>query len=94
MNIVLSMTFIDLAHPESAVETIRLYDKEFPGMFKWAGELNVIKQALLPNKHEPATIESIDRWAPFMKVLRERGIPVTLHSDLGNDAKPTKFVPS
>jgi len=93
LNIVLSMTFIDLAHPESAVDLIRLYDKEFPGMFKWAGELNLVKQALMPNKAEPATIASIDRWAPFMKVLKERGIPVTLHSDLGNDANPTQFVP-
>jgi predicted TIM-barrel fold metal-dependent hydrolase len=93
VHIVLSMTFIDLAHPETAVETIKLYDKEFPGMFKWAGELNVEKQALLKNLAEPATIASIDGWAPFMKILRERNIPVTLHSDLGNDAEPTKFVP-
>jgi predicted TIM-barrel fold metal-dependent hydrolase len=61
-------------------------------MFKWAGELNVVKQALLGNNHEPATRESIDRWAPFMEVLRQRGIPVTLHSDLGNDANPTQFL--
>ena len=61
-------------------------------MFKWAGELNVIKQALLKNNHEPATLESIDQWAPFMKILQDRGIPVTLHSDLGNDAEPTKFL--
>ena len=93
VNIVLSMTFIDLAHPEGAADMIRLYDKEFPGMFKWAGELNVVKQALMANKAEAATTASIDRWAPFMKVLRERGIPVTLHSDLGNDANPTQFAP-
>lgn len=93
VHITLSMTFLDLAHPEGAVETIKLYDREFPGMFKWAGEVNVMKQALLNNKFEPATIESIDRWAPFMKVLQERGIPLTLHADLGNDAEPTKFVP-
>jgi predicted TIM-barrel fold metal-dependent hydrolase len=93
LNIVLSMTFMDLAHPESIVETIKLYDREFPGMFKWAGELNVMKQALLNNEAEPATLASIDKWAPFMKILRERGIPVTFHSDLGNDAEPTKFVP-
>ena len=49
VNIVLSMTFFDLQNPEGAVDTIKLYDKEFPGMFKWAGELNVIKQALLKN---------------------------------------------
>jgi hypothetical protein len=92
LHITLSMTFFDLAHPETAVETIKLYDKEYPGMFKWAGEVNVIKQALLGNKHEPATMESIDAWAPFMKVLEERGIPLTLHSDLGNDANPTQYV--
>ena len=93
LHITLSMTFMDLAHPEDVVRTIELYDKEYPGMFKWAGELNVMKQALLGNLAEPATMESIERWGPFMKVLRERGIPVTLHSDLGNDAEPTKFVP-
>ena len=93
LHVVLSITSLDLAHPEGAVETIELYDKEFPGMFKWAGELNVMKQALLGNLAEPATLESIDGWAPFMKIFRERGIPVTLHCDLGNDAEPTKFVP-
>jgi hypothetical protein len=92
VHIVLSMTFIDLAHPQNAVDTIKLYDKEYPGMFKWAGELNVIKQALLKNNHEPATLESIDQWAPFMKIFQERGIPVTLHSDLGSDADPTKYL--
>jgi predicted TIM-barrel fold metal-dependent hydrolase len=93
LNIALSMTFVDLAHPETAVETIKLYDKEYPGMFTWTGEANVMKQALMKNKYVPATIDSIDKWAPFMKVLQERGIPITLHSDLGNDAEPTKFVP-
>lgn len=93
VHITLSMTFMDLAHPENAVEMIKLYDKEYPGMFSWAGEANVMKQALLNNKYEPATFESIDNWAPFMKVLEERGIPITLHSDLGSDADPTKFVP-
>jgi hypothetical protein len=93
LHIVLSITSLDLANPEGAEETIALYDREFPGMFKWAGELNVVKQALLGNLAEPAALEDIENWAPFMKILRERGIPVTLHSDLGNDAEPTKFVP-
>jgi predicted TIM-barrel fold metal-dependent hydrolase len=92
VHITLSMTFMDLAHPENAAEMIKLYDREYPGMFGWAGELNVIKQALLGNNHEPATIESINGWKPFMDVLRERGIPVTLHSDLGNNANPTEFL--
>ena len=92
IHITLSMTFIDLAQAENAVEMIQLYDREFPGMFSWSGELNIMKQALLGNNAEPATIESIDAWAPFMAVFRERGIPVTLHSDLGNDANPTEFL--
>jgi hypothetical protein len=92
LHVTLSMTFMDLANPDDIVKTINLYDKEYPDMFKWAGELNVIKQALLGNQHQPATKESIDAWAPFMKVLRERNIPVTLHSDLGNDAEPTKYL--
>ena len=91
VHVTLSMTFMDLAHPEGIVEMIELYDREYPGMFSWTGELNVMKQALLANNHEPATMESIDGWAPFMKVLEERGIPVTLHADLGNDKNPTQF---
>ncbi|MEM1413231.1 MAG: amidohydrolase family protein [Pseudomonadota bacterium] len=91
VHITLSMTFMDLAHPEHIVALIELYDREFPGMFSWTGELNLIKQALLGNNHEPATFESIDAWAPFMAILRERGIPVTLHADLGNDRNPIRF---
>ncbi|KGD62155.1 hypothetical protein Y5S_03643 [Alcanivorax nanhaiticus] len=93
LHITLSMTFMDLAHPDDIADMIELYDREFPGMFSWSGELNVMKQALLKNNHEPATIESINQWGPFMAVLRERGIPVTFHSDLGNDANPTEFLP-
>ena len=92
LHVTLSMTFMDLANPEDITKTIKLYDREFPGMFKWAGELNVVKQALLGNKHEPSTKEDIDAWAPFMEILRERNIPITLHSDLGNDANPTEFL--
>lgn len=90
--IVPSMTFMDLAHPDDIVARIELYDREFPGMFRWAGELNVMKQALLGNLAEPATLASIDAWAPFMQLLRERNIPVTLHSDLGSDQEPTKYL--
>ena len=90
LHVTLSMTFMDLAHPEDIVKRIELYDQEYPGLFKWAGELNVMKQALVANLHEPATLKSIDAWEPFMKILRERSIPVTLHADLGDDANPTK----
>ncbi|TDD38677.1 amidohydrolase [Actinomadura sp. KC06] len=92
-RLALSMTFPDLANPDDVVEKIRLLDREYPGLFTWMGEVNLIKQALLPNKHEPADKGDIDRWAPFMKILRQRSIPMTIHSDLGNDAEPTKYLP-
>ena len=71
LHITLSMTFIDLAHAERAAEMIALYDDEFPGMFTWSGELNVMKQALLGNRAEPATLASINEWAEFMSIFRE-----------------------
>ncbi|GAB7183716.1 5-carboxyvanillate decarboxylase LigW [Kitasatospora sp. Ki12] len=91
-KLALSMTFMDLHHPETVPAGIALLDREYPGMFRWAGEVNVVKQAILPNLAEPATSEDIPNWAPFMRVYQERGIPVTFHSDLGNDAEPTKYL--
>ncbi|MEU3752940.1 amidohydrolase family protein [Streptomyces olivoreticuli] len=91
-ELAVSMTFMDLNHPETIPPGIALYDKEFPGVFRWAGEVNLVKQALFPNHHTPATSENIKNWAPFMKVLRDRGIPITIHSDLGSDAEQTKYL--
>ncbi|MFK5970918.1 MAG: amidohydrolase family protein [Candidatus Marithrix sp.] len=92
-RMVLSMTFPDMANPETIVELVSLYDKEYPNMFKWAGEVNLIKQALLGNDHEPATKEDIEKWAEFMSLLKDRNIPINIHSDLGNTAEPTKYLP-
>lgn len=92
VHMTLSMTFPDLAKPENIIELIRLYDKEYPKLFKWVGEVNLIKQALLDNNHEPATKESIEKWSEFMRLLKDRNIPINIHSDLGNDAEPTKFL--
>lgn len=90
VHIGLSMTFPDLASPENIVAGIELLDREYPGLFNWMGEVNVHKEALRGNGHEPATIEDIAQWADFMAILQERGIPIALHSDLGTDAEPTK----
>jgi hypothetical protein len=86
----LSMTFPDLASPEDIPEKIALLDRDYPGMFRWMGEVNVVKQALAKNRHVPVTADVIPRWAPFMEILRKRGIPLALHSDLGDDAAPTR----
>jgi hypothetical protein len=89
----LSMTFPDLQNPEHIVEQIAIVDEEFPGLFRWMGELNVVKQALFGNDHEPSTVDDIVNWAPFMTILRERGIPLALHSDLGNEENHTQYLP-
>lgn len=89
----LSMTFPDLQNPETIVEQIGVVDQEFPGLFRWMGEVNVVKQALMGNEHEAATEDDIRNWAPFMTILRERDIPLALHSDLGNEANNTEFLP-
>ena len=93
IHITLSMTFIDLLEPESVVSQIHLLDKEFPGMFGWMGEINVVKQAIFPNGHFPTPKHKIEQWSDFMEVMEERNIPVSLHSDLGNDEDPTKYLP-
>ena len=93
VHLTLSMTFPDLAKPDSVIAGMELLDEEFPGIFRWMGEVNLVKQALFGNGHEAVPLETIAEWAPFMTVLRERGIPLALHSDLGNDADPTRYLP-
>ncbi len=89
----LAMTFPDLSRPESVVAGIELLDREFPGMFRWMGEVNLVKQAHFGNGHEPVPGAAIREWAPFMSLLRERGIPIAIHSDLGHDEDPTLYLP-
>lgn len=92
VHLVLSMTFPDLEHPEDVLSGMRLLDREFPGFFRWMGEVNVVKQALFENGHRPVPLERIRDWAPFMAALRERGMPLAVHADLGNDAEPTAYL--
>ena len=89
----LAMTFPDLSRPESVVAGIELLEREYPGMFRWMGEVNLVKQALFGNGHEPVPMSAIAEWAPFMAVLRERDIPIAIHSDLGSDEEPTRYLP-
>lgn len=92
IHLTLSMTFPDLAQPESIVKLMALYDKEYPKVFKWMGEVNLNKQALLKNHHQPASEKHIEGWKDFMKILRKRDIPITIHSDLGSSVEPKKFL--
>ena len=93
IHLTLSMTFPDLAAPESILPGIELLEAEYPGLFRWMGEVNLVKQALFDNGHTPPPPATIRKWAPFMEVLRERGIPLAVHSDLGDDDDPTRYLP-
>jgi hypothetical protein len=87
VKIILAMSFADLSDPTDIVETIALYEKEYPNTFKWAGELNLVKQAIVKNGVHAVAIDQIPKWAAFMELLRYKNIPVTLHADLGWDPK-------
>ena len=51
-----------------------------------------MKQALFDNGREPVSA-ALEEWSPFMEVLRERGIPLAIHADLGNDEEPARYLP-
>ncbi len=91
VHLTLSMTFPDLAEPDAIIEGMRVLDREFPGLFGWMGEVNLVKQALFANGHEPVPLDIIRDWAPLMKHLRERDMPLAIHADLGNDDEPLKY---
>ena len=93
IQVTLAMTFPDLAHPETILPSMDLLEAEYPGRFSWMGEVNLVKQALFGNGHEPVPLARIAEWGPFMKRLRERDIPIAIHSDLGSDEEPTRYLP-
>ena len=93
VHITLSMSFPDLIQPETVLDGIRLLDKEFPGVFKWMGEVNLVKQALFGNHRLAVPMTKIEEWAPFMAELRNRNMPISIHSDLGSNEEPTRYLP-
>lgn len=93
VHLTLSMTFPDLERPGTVLAGMDLLDGEFPGVFGWMGEVNLVKQALFPNGHRPVLLESIAAWEPFMRRLRERNMPIAIHSDLGHDGQPMQYLP-
>lgn len=92
VHLTLSMTFPDLSRPATIVPEMRRLEEQYPGLFSWMGEVNLVKQALFGNGHEPVSAAVLDDWAAFMAVLRERNIPLAIHADLGNDEHPTAYL--
>ena len=92
VHMVLSMTFPDLAQPDSVLAGMRLLEREYPGVFRWMGEVNLVKQALFVHGHEPVTAATLAEWGAFVEVLRARNIPLAIHADLGNDEDPTAYL--
>lgn len=92
IELTLSMTFPDLAYPDDIADTMDAMNEEYPGLFRWMGEVNLVKQALFGNEHEAASLEAISKWAPFMAKLREAGMPIAIHGDLGSDDDQTKYL--
>ncbi|MEY2988037.1 MAG: hypothetical protein RJB13_1558 [Pseudomonadota bacterium] len=93
LKLTLSMTFPDLAQPGGVLEQMGLLNNEYPGMFRWMGEVNLVKQALFKNQHSAVSLQKIAEWAPFMNELKRLDIPVAFHSDIGNDNEPFKYLP-
>ena len=93
INLNLSMTFPDLSKPKSILPQMKFLEKEYPGMFRWMGEVNLVKQALFNNGHNPVPIKTISKWAPFMNELQKKHYPLSIHCDLGNDNEPFKYLP-
>ena len=94
LHLTLAMTFPDLADPRSVLDGMALLDAEYPGLFRWMGEVNLVKQALFDNGHEPVPADAIAEWTGFMEALRDRGIPLAIHSDLGSDRRTDPLPPT
>ncbi|NQZ12599.1 MAG: amidohydrolase family protein, partial [Algicola sp.] len=92
IHLTLSMSFADLGSPEQITAQIKQLDQSYPNLFKWMGEVNLVKQALFKNHHKATPIEKIAQWHDFMTILRQRNIPISIHSDLGNDESPTQYL--
>jgi len=98
-EVLLSMTYGDLADADSLVTHFNRLMTEFPGpkatnwkggkgLFNWVGELNVVKQGLQGNGGGfPVTEDQIKAWKPWMKLMEEAKLPVSLHCDMGKNGE-------
>ena len=90
IHLTLSATFPNLQKPEQINTLLGGLEKDFPNAFKWAGEINVIKHALVGNgffKEDSSpriTKQFLDngKLDPFFQKMENVGWPVTIHCDV------------
>ena len=91
IHLTLSATFPNLQNPVDIMTNLDNLTRDYPENFKWAGEMNVMKHALVGNgffKEDTSprlTKKFIEggKLDPFFKDMESKGWPVTLHNDLG-----------
>ena len=91
LHLTLSATFPNLQRPENITKILGELEAEFPGAFRWAGEMNVIKHALVGNgffdKAESPRITKrfLDggKLDDFYQMMENKEWPVTIHCDCG-----------
>lgn len=86
----MSATFPDLQNPSTNIPNLNNLTSEYPGVFGWAGEINVFKHALAANgfwEQPRVTIDRIEKgeYDSFFGDIINKSWPVTLHCDLGCD---------
>ena len=91
IHLTLSATFPNLQMPDNITTILAELESEFPQAFQWAGEINVIKHALVGNgffdkqtspRITKRFIES-GRLDGFFRSMEDKQWPVTIHCDCG-----------
>ena len=91
LHLTLSATFPNLQRPANIMSNLQALENDIPKAFNWAGEINVIKHALVGNGFFKAdtspriTKKFIDdgNLTPFFRYMERVQWPVTIHCDCG-----------
>ena len=91
IHLTLSATFPNLQRPGNITTILGELERDFPQAFRWAGEINVIKHALVGNGFFDAdTSPRITKrfikdgnLDPFFRKMEREQWPVTIHCDCG-----------
>ena len=97
VHLLLSATFPNLQRPENITRILGTLEGDFPQAFGWAGEINVIKHALVGNGFfDPITSPRITKkfltdghLDDFFKSMERKQWPVTIHCDCGKILQKT-----